>query len=309
MSSSGCASRSYVQPPSIYRYDYAANTLAPYHVRDAGLDPTDYTTQQVWYESRDGTRVSMFLTHRVDLAIDGQRPVRLSGYGGFNISVEPNFTPEGAAWLALGGVLAFANARGGGEYGRAWHEAARKTRRHNAFDDFIAAARWLVTAGYTTPARLIARGNSNGGLLVAVSAMQAPDAFGAVFSRVPTLDLLRHPSAQRLGGSEVELGSPADPIEGAYLAGYSPYHNVRSDRAYPPMLFVSALGDRIAPPQDPLKMVARLQAEATAGGPYLLLPLHASGHAGAATASAKVEQLVDELCFYCWAIDVMPRET
>jgi prolyl oligopeptidase len=294
---------SYVQPPSIYRYDYDADRLLPYHVPDGGLDPSDYTTQQIWYESRDGTRVSMFLTHRVDMQRDGHRPVRLSGYGGFNISVEPGFTAEGAAWLALGGVLAFVNVRGGGEYGRAWHEAARKTRRQNAFDDFVAAARWLVAEGYTTPARLAARGNSNGGLLVAVSAMQAPDAFGAVFCRVPTLDLLRYP-ALSLGASALEYGAPTDPIEGAYLAGYSPYHNVRTERAYPTMLFVSALDDRIARPQDPLKMVARLQAEATRGGPYLLLPLHASGHAGAATASARVEQLVDELCFYCWALDV-----
>jgi prolyl oligopeptidase len=294
---------SYVQPPSIYRYEYDADRLLPYHVPDGGLDPADYTTQQIWYESLDGTRVSMFLTHRVDLPRDGHRPVRLSGYGGFNIPVEPGFTPEGAAWLALGGVLAFVNVRGGGEYGRAWHEAARKTRRQSAFDDFVAAARWLVAAGYTTPARLAARGNSAGGLLVAVSAMQAPDAFGAVFCRVPTIDMLRYPSLS-LGGSALEYGAPSDPIEGAYLAGYSPYHNVRPDRAYPTMLFVPALDDRIARPQDPIKMVARLQAEATHGGPYLMLPLHASGHAGAATASARVEQLVDELCFYCWALDV-----
>ncbi len=117
--------------------------------------------------------------------------MRLSGYGGFNISVQPSFTALNAAWLQLGGVLAYANIRGGGEYGRAWHEAAVKTRRQNAFDDYIAAARWLVSAGYTTPSRLVSRGNSNGGLLVAVTAMQAPEAFGAVFCRAPNLDMLR----------------------------------------------------------------------------------------------------------------------
>jgi prolyl oligopeptidase len=297
---------SYVQPPSVYRYDYAADRLTPYHVPDGGLDASDYVTNQVWYESRDGTRVSMFIIHRKDLPRDGRRPVRLSGYGGFNISVQPTFTALNAAWLQLGGVLAYPNIRGGGEYGRAWHEAAVKTRRQNAFDDYIAAARWLLSAGYTTPSKLVSRGNSNGGLLIAVTAMQAPEAFGAVFCRAPILDMLRFPRFGNTSGATVEYGSPDDPVEGAYLAGYSPYHNVRADRRYPAMTFVSALNDRVAPPHDPLKMVARLQAEATQGGPYFLLPLRASGHAGGTTLTALVEQDVDELSFYCWALDVAP---
>jgi prolyl oligopeptidase len=292
---------SYVQPPSLYRYDYAADRLTPHHVPDVGLDASAYVTEQAWYESPDGTRVSMFIIHRKDLPRDGRRPVRLSGYGGFNISMQPTFTARNAAWLKLGGVLAYPNIRGGGEYGRAWHQAAIKTRRQNAFDDYIAAARWLVSAGYTTPSKLVSRGNSNGGLLVAVTAMQAPEAFGAVFCRVPNLDMLRFKSA-----ATVEFGSPDDPVEGPYLAGYSPYHNVRADRRYPVMTFVPALNDRIAPPHDPLKMVARLQAEATRGGPYLLLPLRDSGHGGGTTLTALVEQDVDELSFCCWALDVAP---
>jgi prolyl oligopeptidase len=297
---------SYVQPPSVYRYDYEADRLTPYHVPDVGLDASSYVTDQVWYESRDGTQVSMFIIHRKDMPRDGRRPVRLSGYGGFNISVQPTFTALNAAWLQLGGVLAYPNIRGGGEYGRAWHEAAVKTRRQNAFDDYIAAARWLVSAGYTTPSKLVSRGNSNGGLLVAVTAMQAPEAFGAVFSRVPNLDMLRFTSWPNTSGATLEYGSPDDPVEGAYLAGYSPYHNVRADRRYPVMMFVPALNDRVAPPHDPLKMVARLQAEASQGGPYLLLPLRNSGHGGGATLTALIEQDVDELSFYCWALDVAP---
>jgi prolyl oligopeptidase len=297
---------SYVQPPSTYRYDYAADRLLPYHVPDGGLDPAAYVTHQVWYESRDGTPVSMFVIHRKDVARDGRRPVRLSAYGGFNISVQPGFLPVTAAWLQLGGVLAFANIRGGGEYGRGWHEAAIKTRRQNAFDDYIGAARWLVSSGYTTPAKLASRGNSNGGLLVAAAAMQAPDAFGAVFSRVPLLDMLRFPTYSWLGAGTVEYGSPDDPVEGPYLAGYSPYHNIRADRPYPPMLFVPALNDLNAPPHDPLKMVARLQAEAKEHGPYFLLPLRDSGHGGAAALTELIEQDVDELSFYCWALGVAP---
>jgi prolyl oligopeptidase len=292
---------SYVQAESVYRYDYASDRLTPYHVPDVGLDASAYMTEQVWYESRDGTPVSMFVIHRRDMPRDRRRPVRLSGYGGFNISVHPTFTALNAAWLKLGGVLAYPNIRGGGEYGRAWHEAATKTRRQNAFDDYIAAARWLVSAGYTTSSKLVSRGNSNGGLLVAVTAMQAPDAFGAVLSRVPVLDTLRIQSA-----AAVEYGSPDDPVEGPYLAGYSPYHNVRPDRRYPVMMFIAALNDRVARPHEPLKMVARLQAEATQGGPYLLLPLRDSGHAGGTTLTALVEQTVDELSFYCWALDITP---
>jgi prolyl oligopeptidase len=196
--------------------------------------------------------------------------------------------------------------RGGGEYGRAWHEAAIKSRRQNAFDDYIAAARWLVSAGYTTPALLASRGNSNGGLLVAVAALQAPEEFGAVFSRAGNLDMLGFPRFGNKSAATVEFGSPDDAVEGPYLAGYSPYHNVRPDRPYPTMMFASALNDRIAPPYDPLKMVARLQAEATAGGPFLLLPLRVSGHGGAITLNALIEQDVDELSFYCWALDVAP---
>ena len=295
---------SYVQAPSMYRYDYAEDRLSPYHVPDVGLDPSEYVTDQAWYESSDGTQVSMFIIHRKDLPRDGRRPVRLSGYGGFNISVQPTFTALNAAWLKLGGVLAYPNIRGGGEYGRAWHEAAVKTRRQNAFDDYIAAARWLVSAGYTTPSKLASRGNSNGGILVAATALQAPDAFGAVFCRAPLLDMLRFPTFGFLSSATVEYGSPDDPVEGPYLAAYSPYHNVQANRRYPPMTFVPALNDRTAPPHDPLKMVARLQAEATQGGPYLLLPLRASGHAGGTTLTALIEQDVDELSFYCWALDI-----
>lgn len=297
--------QSFVQPPSIYRYDSVTDSLTPYHVPDIGLDAAAYVTKQVWYESRDGTPVSMFIVQHKDLPHNGQQPVRLSGYGGFNISSEPRYTAVTTAWLRLGGVLAVANLRGGGEYGRAWHEAAIKTRRQNAFDDYIAAARWLVEAGYTTPSKLVSRGNSNGGILVAVTALQAPDAFGAVFCRAPTLDMLRFPQFAHMRSAESEFGSPDDPIEGPYLAGYSPYHNVHAEGRYPVMVFVPALNDQLAPPYDPLKMVAKLQAEAQEGGPYLLLPLRDSGHSGGTTLTALIGQDVDELSFSCWALDIV----
>jgi prolyl oligopeptidase len=226
----------------------------------------------------------------------------LTGYGGFNISIEPWYAPVHAAWLEAGGALAFANLRGGGEYGREWHEAAIGTKRQNAFDDYIAAARWLVANDHTTTDQLVSRGNSNGGTTVAVTAMQAPDAFRAVFCRAPVLDMIRFTRFKNTRTATVEFGSPDDPVEGAYLAGYSPYHNVRPGVRYPVIAFVPAMNDKQAPPYDPVKMVARMQADATDGGPYLLLPLRDSGHDGGTTQAALIEQDVDELCFYAWAL-------
>jgi prolyl oligopeptidase len=289
--------QSFVQPSAVYRYDFGDDQLTGYHVPDAAIDAV---TEQVWYESGDGTQVSMFIVR--PKGADGPLPTRLSGYGGFNIDLSPWYAPVHAAWLETGGALAFANIRGGGEYGREWHEAAIGTNRQNAFDDYIAAARWLVTNGYTTTDQLVSRGNSNGGLLVAVTALQAPDAFRAVFCRAPVLDMIRFTRFENVRTATVEFGSPEDPVEGAYLAGYSPYHNVRPGVRYPVIAFVPAMNDKVAPPYDPVKMVARMQADATDGGPYLLLPLRDSGHGGGTTRAALIEQDVDELCFYAWAI-------
>ena len=289
--------QSFVQPLSIYRYDFDDDELTAYHVPDAVIDAV---TEQVWYESADGTQVSMFVVR--PKGAHGPLPTRLSGYGGFNIDVSPWYSPVHAAWLSAGRILAYANVRGGGEYGREWHEAAIGTKRQNAFDDYIAAARWLVDNGYTTTDQLVSRGNSNGGILVAVTAMQAPDVFRAVFCRAPTLDMIRFTRFDNNRTATVEFGSPDDPVAGAYLAAYSPYHNIRPSVRYPAMAFVPAMNDKRAPPYDPVKMVARMQADAPGGGPYLLLPLRDSGHSGGTTLAAVIEQDVDELCFYNWAL-------
>lgn len=294
--------RSPLQPEGIYGYDYGADQLVPEQVPDPGFTAEMYVMEQVHYASPDGTQVPLLLVRHRDAPRDGRRPVRLTGYGGFGIPFEPKWTPLLATWLESGGMLAFAGIRGGGEYGKAWHDAARGRHRQRALDDYIAAARWLVTAGWTEPARIVSRGNSHGGMLVAAAAMQAPDAFGAVVSRAPLLDMLQFPRFGSLAAATVEYGSPDDPADAAALAAYSPYHNVRADAAYPAMLFIAALEDRIAPPYDPLKMVARLQAEMSRGGPYLLLPLWAAGHYGGATTSAAVEHDLDELCFTLWAV-------
>ncbi|MGV3724610.1 MAG: prolyl oligopeptidase family serine peptidase [Actinomycetota bacterium] len=294
--------QSVLQLPATYRYDYAVNELIPEHVPDAGFSAADYVTEQIEYQSSDGTQAPMLIVRHREAPRDGQRLVRLTGYGGFGITLEPRWTPFAATWLELGGMLAYAGIRGGGEYGKEGHDAARGRNRQRAFDDYIAAARWLVAAGWTQPERIASRGNSNGGLLVAVTAGQEPDAFGAVVSRAPLLDMLEFPRFGFLASATVEYGSPDDSDDARYLEGYSPYHNVHADVAYPPLLFIAALSDRIAPPYDPLKMVARLQAEAPRGGPYLLLPLHASGHAGGTMTGARIAEDLDELCFCMGAL-------
>ncbi len=290
-------------PPATYRYNYDTDQLTPERAPEVSFPASEYVAEQVQYPSTDGVSVPMLLVRHRDAQPDGNQRVRLTGYGGFGIPFESRWNPATAAWLETGGMLAFAGIRGGGEYGKAWHDAARGRNRQHAFDDYIAAARWLVSAGWTEPNRIVSRGNSNGGLMVTVTAMQAPEAFGAVIARAALLNMLEFPRFGFLASATVEYGSPDDPEDAACLAAYSPYHNVRSDQAYPAMLFIAPLNDGISPPYDPLKMTVRLEEEAPQGGPYMLLPLRETGHDGGSTASALVEQNLDELCFCHWALD------
>ena len=192
-----------------------------------------YATTQVWYPSKDGTRVSMFLVHRRDLPRDGNRAVLLSGYGGFNISRTPAFDPGNFPFLDRGGIFALANLRGGGEYGEAWHRAGMLEKKQNVFDDFIAAAEFLIAQGYTAPGRIAIEGGSNGGLLVGAALIQRPELFGAVLCRVPVADMLRY-HLFTVGRFWIpEYGSADDPSQFEYLLKYSPYHNVRAGGPLP----------------------------------------------------------------------------
>ncbi|HEX9368125.1 MAG TPA: prolyl oligopeptidase family serine peptidase, partial [Vicinamibacterales bacterium] len=217
--------RGFHLPPSREALRRTAGALAEAGQVEGGRD---YETTQVWYPSRDGTRVSMFLVHRKDLARDGKRPVLLSGYGGFNISRTPAFDPGNFPLLDRGGVFALANLRGGGEYGEAWHRAGMLDRKQNVFDDFIAAAELLIADGYTAPGRIAIEGGSNGGLLVGAAMTQRPDLFGAVLCRVPVADMLRY-HLFTVGRFWIpEYGSADDPSQFACLLKFSPYHNVRT---------------------------------------------------------------------------------
>ena len=259
-------------------------------------DSVTYHTTQVWYESKDGTRVSMFLVHRTDLARDGQRPVLLSGYGGFNINRTPAYDPGTFPFLDRGGIFALANLRGGGEYGEAWHRAGMLDRKQNVFDDFVAAAEYLIREGYTRPDRLAIEGGSNGGLLVGAVMTQRPELFGAVLCRVPVADMLRY-HLFTVGRFWIpEYGCADHPEQFPYLLRYSPYHNVRDGVRYPKTMIMTADTDDRVDPGMARKFAARLQA-ASAGGPILIRIETKAGHGAGKPIAKVIEEEADMLAF------------
>jgi prolyl oligopeptidase len=290
---------SFTQPSTVYFLapEGESHRLLPVEQsRGFRLQPEDTVTSQVWFPSRDGTSVSMFLVHRPDLPSDGARPVLLGGYGGFNISRTPQFDPAIGPLLERGGIFALANLRGGGEYGEAWHQAGMRDRKQNVFDDFIAAAEFLIAEGYTTPRHLAIEGGSNGGLLVGAVMLQRPDLFGAVVCRVPVADMLRY-HLFTIGRFWIpEYGSADDPVEFRYLLRYSPYHNVRVGTEYPPTLVMTADTDDRVDPGMAKKFAARLQAEG-AGGPFLLRVETKAGHGAGKPVTKLIEEDADILAF------------
>ncbi|HID50606.1 MAG TPA: S9 family peptidase, partial [Anaerolineae bacterium] len=240
---------SFLYPPAIFRYDFANGALTPLYQPQVDFDPDEYETTQVFYPSKDGTRVPMFLTYKKGLALDGNNPTLLYGYGGFNINLPPQFAPTRIAWLEMGGVYAQANLRGGTEYGEAWHQAGMLENKQNVFDDFIAAAEWLIANGYTRTDRLAIEGRSNGGLLVAACMTQRPDLFGAVHCGVPVIDMLRYHKFSAGRYWTPEYGNAEEnPEHFRFLLAYSPLHNVRPAVTYPATLITTAdTDDRVVP--------------------------------------------------------------
>jgi len=298
---------SFTYPPTPFRYDFSTERLTPFSETPQTIDPTRYVVEQVWYPSKDLTRVSMFLVHRRDVARDGQRPTLLYGYGGFNVSETPRFDPSTFVLLDEGGVYALANIRGGGEYGEAWHQAGMLDRKQNVFDDFIAAAEWLVEHGYTSPARLAIEGGSNGGLLVGAVLVQRPDLAGAVVCRVPVADMLRY-HLFTVGRFWVpEYGSADDPAQFPFLHAYSPYHNVRDGVAYPATLVMTAdTDDRVAPGMA-RKFAARLQAATAGRSPILIRVETKAGHGAGKPVSKVIDEDADLFTFLFQALGVSPR--
>ena len=288
---------SFVYPPANYRYDFAAKALAPFGSSERRIDSADYETTQVWYPSKDGTKVSMFLVHRKGLPLDGRRPVLLTGYGGFNISLTPSFDPANFVLIDKGGIYAVANLRGGGEYGEAWHEAGMFERKQNVFDDFIAAAEWLGASGWSARGKIAIEGGSNGGLLTGAVMVQRPDLFGAVVCRVPVADMLRYHlfTVGRFWISE--YGSADDPAHFPFLYQYSPLHNVKDGVAYPPILITTADTDDRVSPGMAKKFAARLQAADGDASPVLIRVETKAGHGAGKPVSKMIEEDADIFAF------------
>jgi prolyl oligopeptidase len=288
---------SFAYPSTPYRYDFKTGKTTEFAHVDAKVDSAAYEVKQVWYPSKDGTKVSMFIVHKKGLPLDGRRPTLLYGYGGFNINMTPSFSASRIYWLEQGGVYALANLRGGGEYGEAWHQAGMLDKKQNVFDDFLAAAQWLVKSGYTSRDRLAVQGGSNGGLLVGAALTQRPDLFGAAVCQVPVADMLRY-HLFTVGRYWIpEYGSADDAKQFAFLYKYSPYHNVKDGTAYPPTLVTTAdTDDRVAPGLAK-KFAARLQAATGGDAPILIRVETKAGHGGGKPVSKVIDELADIYAF------------
>lgn len=277
---------SFLSPDTVYRYDLRNGENLPFQVPRVLFDRARYETRQVWFESKDGTPVPMFLTATRDLELDGSHPALLTGYGGYGASSEPEYAPDIPLWLEMGGVYAVANIRGGGEYGEEWHRAGMLGRKQTSFDDFIAAAEYLVSRGYTTPGRLAIYGHSNGGLLVGAAMTQRPELFGAVVANAGHYDMLRYHRFRAGAGWVTEYGSPDDPGAFAWLRAYSPLHNLRADGCYPATLLLAADHDDRVVPSHSYKFAAALQAAQGCDRPILL---RVAGNASHSYASRQEE--------------------
>ena len=295
---------SYTVPPTVYRLALPAGTAELWRRVDADLDPSRYEVRQVGYPSRDGTEVTMFVVHRSGLPRDGANPVYLSGYGGFNISMTPAFSRSLLLWLERGGVVAIPNIRGGGEYGEAWHQGGMLGHKQNSFDDFIAAAEWLIRERYTRPERLAAAGGSNGGLLMGAVLTQRPELFGAVVIQVPLLDMLRYHRFLIARLWIPEYGSAEDPEQFRWLRAYSPYHHVRDGVRYPAVLLATAESDTRVDPMHARKMAARLQAATSSDRPVLLRLEARAGHGAGKPLNKVLDELTDTWTFVFWQLGV-----
>jgi prolyl oligopeptidase len=269
---------SFTTPGTIFRYDVLTNEISVFRQPNTAFDASLYSTRQVFYTSKDGTRIPMFISHRKGLVLDGDNPTYLYGYGGFDIPLTPSFSVSHLVWMEMGGVFAQANLRGGGEYGKQWHEAGSKLNKQNVFDDFIAAAEWLIEEGYTSTSRLAIGGRSNGGLLVGACLTQRPDLFGACLPVVGVLDMLRFHEFTIGWAWTSDYGSPDDKDEFEALFAYSPYHNVKTGTAYPPTLIATGDHDDRVFPAHSFKFAAALQAAQAGPAPILIRIETEAGH-------------------------------
>ncbi|MEE8111637.1 MAG: prolyl oligopeptidase family serine peptidase, partial [Acidobacteriota bacterium] len=289
---------SFLYPTSIYRYDFTTDKVELFRSSEIAFDPSGYETRQVFFTSKDGTRVPMFLTHRKGLPMNGDNPVLLYGYGGFNINMSPFFSVSRLVWIVYGGVFAVANLGGGNEFGEEWHQGGMLDRKQNVFDDFIAAAEWLIRKKYTRKEKLAINGGSNGGLLVTACLIQRPDLFGAVVAQVPVTDMLRY-HQWTVGRYWVpEYGNAEEnPEDFKFLYAYSPLHNLEEGVAYHPTLVTTADTDDRVVPAHGKKFVATLQAADLGKNPILLRVEIKAGHGAGKPTSKIIEEQSDIYAF------------
>ena len=291
----------FTTPGEIYRYDVATGISTLKERAKVAFDPNKYEVEQVFYASKDGTKVPMYLVHRTGLVKDGSNPVYLTGYGGFDISLTPSFSTSLIAWLDLGGVFAQPNLRGGSEYGQAWHDAGRRLQKQNVFDDFIGAAQWLIDQKYTQTSKLAISGGSNGGLLVAACLNQRPDLFGAALPAVGVHDMLRFHKFTIGWAWQEEYGSPDDPIAFANLLKYSPLHNVKR-QAYPATMVLTGDHDDRVFPAHSFKYAATLQQAQTGPAPILLRVDLKAGHGAGKPTTKVIGETADKYAFLIKAL-------
>ena len=295
---------SFAEPSTAYRYEISTGRREIWNQNKVSVDPAAFEVKQVWYESRDKTRVPMFLVHKKGLKLDGARPVLLTGYGGFNSSSTPAYSNTAILMAEIGGVFALANLRGGGEFGESWHRAGMFENKQNVFDDFIAAGEWLVKNNYTQPAKLAILGTSNGGLLVGAVLTQRPDLFGAVICGSPLLDMVRYQQFKVARWWTAEYGSSEDPKQFEYIYRYSPYHNVKPGTKYPAVLFITGDADTRVDPLHARKMAALVQAYTTSGQPVLLHYDAKMGHSGGLPVTQVIDDTVDTMSFLTWQLGI-----
>jgi prolyl oligopeptidase len=294
-------------PSTVFRYDLASRSTAPFDPARPPFDPARYETRQVFYASKDGTRVPMFVTAKKGLALDGSHPAWLYGYGGFSISVTPSYRVSLPAWLEMGGIYAQPALRGGAEYGEEWHRAGMFEKKQNVFDDFIAAAEYLIKEKYTVPAKLVIEGGSNGGLLVGAVMTQRPELFGVALPEVGVLDMLRYDRFTGGAAWAVEYGSSQDPKQFAYLLKYSPLHNLKPGTCYPATLVVTADHDDRVVPSHSFKFAAALQAAQGCDKPTLIRVETQASH-GYRPTDKQIAERADILAFVARQLELRPPQ-
>jgi prolyl oligopeptidase len=295
--------RSYIQTPVLYHHNQLTKKRNVLAKDDMDFKSENYQVQQIWYTSKDSTKIPMFLVSHKDLNLDGNNPVLLYGYGGFNYSLTPRFSSMAALWIEQGGIYAVANIRGGGEFGEEWHRAGMLEKKQNVFDDFIAAGEWLIANKYTSSSKLAIIGYSNGGLLVGSCLTQRPDLYQAVLCLFPDLDMIGYHRFENNNPPALdEYGDASNPEHFKFLYKYSPYQNVIPGTDYPAILLSTGDADTRVPPLQARKMTARLQYATTSERPVLLIYDTKAGHSGGKPQSKQIEDLSMELAFLFWQL-------